>query len=59
MGVIRGERSICCTCKHYEEKQVDQFGYEVICHKDAPDAIFLTLWGCYKYKKRKKGDRYR
>lgn len=36
-------------------RQVDQFGYELSCKKKAPDGIILTMWGCYKFKK-KKGD---
>ena len=43
----------CHMCKHYKEEQVDQFGYRRFCDKNPPDYIFLTSWGCYKFKKRK------
>lgn len=51
-------QSVCFNCKHLEMKQVDQFGYELSCKKEAPDEVISAHWGCYKYKK-DKGDKHR
>ena len=45
----------CNHCKHSKFEMVDQFSYKTWCDKGAKDGVFESPWGCYKFKKGKKG----
>ena len=45
----------CYFCEYEYYRQVDQFGYEIGCKKDAPQKVYNSGYGCYQFKKRKKG----
>lgn len=46
----------CDRCRFEHFEQVDQFGYMHYCEKDMPAKAFYSGCGCYKFKKRKKGE---
>ena len=48
--------SPCESCKHFYEEQIEQTLYQAECEEDAPDGVFMSEWGCWRYEERKEYD---
>ena len=44
--------SPCEDCRHCYAEQIEQYLYSVECEEDAPDGVFMSEWGCWRYEER-------
>lgn len=45
--------SPCNDCKHHYGELIEQFLWLDECEEDAPDGVFGSEWGCFRYEKRR------
>lgn len=42
--------SPCESCKHFCEEQIEQTLYQAECDEGAPEGVFMSDWGCWRYE---------